>query len=671
LKKRLTYLYSGTIASRLWLMLIVVGLLPLLILSFVSLREARQNMTQEIHRQHQLYGQVTSSNIHHYFQQKEGEALVLAQTDLVREGVLAFYGGLEADEKKGLTDKWDQFFSVAASESNYTDVFITNEYKEVVYSLYFNPLDMAPLAVSGDYVAQAYEGNQAWSDIVRNTYINDNIIVLSSPVYHKDQVLGALNLVLTQEDINCIVHKGVEILGQTAIAFLENDQDILYSGLPQTFKGDYQVLDTRSNEIFPEDYIPSQFQVLVGDQALTLTTGVQEEEALRNVKTTTLKLILVTLVILVLSILVALLMASKIRKPLEAVTKKVKDLADFDLSVEFNVCKQTRDETKILENALGLLTEKFKSILKETHQVTNRVTSNTEEVAGAAVYMSHLSEGIKDAVELVERESMDQFADTQKGNDQLDHLSKTLRNQTQLRATISENLAQSSRTVQEGNRVLQDLSHAQNESNTISQEVYRQIETSLKNAKAINKATSLVRAIAEKTNLLALNASIEAARAGEGGRGFAVVAKEISSLADQAKENTRVIEGLIHVLNNDQEKAMVSAEAMKETSSQVLNYVRMTRHHYETLEGNHRETDLILCELNATSDSLGEVKTTVSKTFQSLYVKSEGILSECKAVSLMIEDQNKRIQDMADQGQTLIKMTSNLEKNIGTFRYQK
>jgi methyl-accepting chemotaxis protein len=158
---------------------------------------------------------------------------------------------------------------------------------------------------------------------------------------------------------------------------------------------------------------------------------------------------------------------------------------------------------------------------------------------------------------------------------------KTIVDQSFVKAqTVAEQAQRTRDTSQSGEKAVEATMTSMNDIRDKVAGIAGNILALSEQTQQIGEIIATVNEIASQSNLLALNASVEAARAGEHGKGFAVVAVEVRNLAEQSKQATGQVKG---ILNEIQRATNAAVMATEEGTKGVEGGMQQTRHTGETI----------------------------------------------------------------------------------------
>jgi methyl-accepting chemotaxis protein len=221
-------------------------------------------------------------------------------------------------------------------------------------------------------------------------------------------------------------------------------------------------------------------------------------------------LIIVGILSLSLAIVIVILYAKTLTKPIIYTAKKAEEIAGGELRNELRMdLLQRTDEIGDLANSLENMMVKLREVIAAIDDTSARITSGSGQLSGTS---QQLSQGATEQASSVEEISSS-----------MEQMTSNIR-QNADNAVQTEQLAKKAASAAERGGVAVSA----------TVDAMRQIASKI----------GIIEEIARSTNMLSLNASIEAARAGEYGKGFAVVAAEVGKLAERSQKESGEISKL-------------------------------------------------------------------------------------------------------------------------------
>ena len=370
-------------------------------------------------------------------------------------------------------------------------------------------------------------------------------------------------------------------------------------------------------------------------------------------------------------------------------------------------------------------TSNLSSKAEEVASTTLEMASSTDEVAKIAEGLSYTVEEVTSSItemaasvkEITEHASqLSNFSsDTAAAVSQINASIKEVEGNLKVSANLSEATASDAEAGMEAvNKTIDGMKRIKETVDTAAGVIKRLGAKS----EAIGDILNVINEVAERTNLLALNAAIIAAQAGEHGKGFSVVADEIKGLANRTTVSTKEIETLIKGVQSEVTNAVNSIEAggkSVEAGMKVSNLAgnalekilssatssrqmveQISRASAEQLKGSQQAseamekiTDMIKMVFRAIEDQekgsayisiaaekMRDAATHVKKTTKEQSHNGEFISKAIEKMAEMVNSINRATNEQASESQKIVKAVSEIkeitEKNVtGVGRMQK
>ena len=234
-------------------------------------------------------------------------------------------------------------------------------------------------------------------------------------------------------------------------------------------------------------------------------------------------------------------------KPLQKVAEVLRNISEGDLGQKIEVT--SNDEIGALQKAMKAMVEQLRDML-------GSINGMTEKLAGSAGDMTRIADEVSQGVQQQQSQT-DQVATAM--NEMTATVQEVARHAEEAAGAATNADSQAA----DGNRVVSATISAINKLAEEVEQASGVIHKLEQDSENIGAVLTVIKSIAEQTNLLALNAAIEAARAGEQGRGFAVVADEVRTLASRTQKSTEEIESMIEKLQQGARNAVTAMDGSR------------------------------------------------------------------------------------------------------------
>lgn len=349
-------------------------------------------------------------------------------------------------------------------------------------------------------------------------------------------------------------------------------------------------------------------------------------------------------------------------KDVDIVYTKIKNK---DLLVD-NIVKKLEKENE----KLYYLFDEFTKVIRDFRTSIEEMTNLSKVVKQTANESSLLSQNLIDINNFIVEGAQKQAMDAENVTKDLIELSNSF---DRMFNNINEIEDEINKLKEKSNKGISNISVSMKESEEMQTAFSKAIQTEQALKNSVDNAYKIISSIdslAERINLVSLNAAIEAARAGEAGRGFSVVAQEIRDLAEQSNNLVQEIGETLKLIN---EKVDSTIELINHLDERANSQLEANSEVYDTFKDIYFSIADSITKLSALKDSVSEladIKDSVINSITNIASLSQEFAAsteEAQSISEMQKESNLMLFDLA---QKLMNTVQQVSSGIGNYNIE-
>ncbi|MGL1904224.1 MAG: methyl-accepting chemotaxis protein [Fibrobacterales bacterium] len=658
-----------SLMAKILVLALASGAVPIVVIVVFSIVNITDSMLHQIGENLRDNAEMVGSNIDDFFDQRENDARVISQANVLESADAIVQQGYFDD----IIDANPNITGINVISSDGVVFSSNGDQNKVGATLKSFKPDLVPLykdalsAKQGDVLFGKVHIEQSTLSMYMITPVTDdsNINVISV-------IVIAINM---QPIIESIALFNENVIGDEFVYLLNDDGEVIVTGDSEqklfttfndlTHKPD--VLDATDEDGSKDFLIYENFrdiEVIAGMAdmrahgvnngldwgivAVAETSAIaQPAYTLRNY------LLLIAIIVLGIIAIIAVIISRAIIAPLNNVNKGLQDIAEGEGDLTKRLKSTTNDEIGELTDWFNQVMEKIRVIIKQNKDSVNSIKDSSSNQNEAVTSVSNATNSMTEKSRKIAHDSDSATTNINDISENTAHLNANI-------STVASAVEEMSTTTNEIAQNCQQELKIAGDASKMAQDANKTMETMKLSADKIGKVLDTIKDIADQTNLLALNATIEAASAGDAGKGFAVVASEVKELAKQTSQAVDDIASQVATMHTSTNDSVKSIESV----STIIEEVNVIS---QTIVSAIEEQSATINEIAGNISNLNQTSSNVADNISESANYIASINKDVSAFSQEVDAITDNMSEIKNNSDDLTSISNELHASVGKF----